>query len=353
MSFMPIETEPGRVRRATSIRHLRVTQERVFGFLGERIRVQVNHPTLLAVAAEALGRFDAAALPPLPPLTLQLFVRDTPPGHATAPFRVKPVYHQQGHLFYIHFGPENNLIVDLQQGFGLVVVSPALLAEPVFLRQNLIETAAYAMIGMARDYVALHAAAIHLNGQTLLLTGPSGVGKSTLAYAAIRQGWQALSDDVVQVKLWPDAYQLWGMPWKFHLLPDAVRFFPELADLTPEMQTNGEWKLAVDLEQYFPGSTLAHASRAQFVFLERAAAGAAPHLERLSPAAARERFEVIWSWEIGWKEWYDEQLSYLVEQGAYQLFIGPSPEETAQCLSEITSAEGTTTPQPMARGRAD
>ena len=56
-----------------------------------------------------------------------------------------------------------------------------------------------AMIALrARGLYQLHAsAAVDPRGIAWLFAGPSGVGKSTLAYALSRQGWQILGDDGV------------------------------------------------------------------------------------------------------------------------------------------------------------
>ncbi len=58
-------------------------------------------------------------------------------------------------------------------------------------------------------------------------------------------------------------------------------------------------------------------------------------LERLVPEQARKLFEVVWAWETGWKKEYDHRLNCLMTQGAYQLFIGSSPDETARRLVKI------------------
>jgi hypothetical protein len=47
------------------------------------------------------------------------------------------------------------------------------------------------------DTLSLHATAIAVDGQGLLLTGPSGSGKSDLALRLLRQGARLVSDDLV------------------------------------------------------------------------------------------------------------------------------------------------------------
>jgi hypothetical protein len=50
------------------------------------------------------------------------------------------------------------------------------------------------------DLLWLHAGAVERGGFALLLSGPSGQGKSTLATLLNQQGWKYMSDDVVPVR---------------------------------------------------------------------------------------------------------------------------------------------------------
>jgi hypothetical protein len=208
-------------------------------------------------------------------------------------------------------------------------------ADRAFVRYTFIEAAVQAMLGLARDFVAIHAACVVKNGVSILISGPSGAGKSTLAYACLKAGYQLLTEDVVQAKICETKVDLWGIPWKLHLLPDNQRFFPELVGLETHRQVNGEWKIEIDVEARFPGRALPHAGAGPIVFLERSPESSAADQRRLSLSEARGRFEAIWSWEIGWKETFDRQLNRLLEQGAYLLQAGDTPDETLRELDEI------------------
>ncbi|MBK5186930.1 MAG: hypothetical protein JJD97_01730 [Gemmatimonadaceae bacterium] len=81
----------------------------------------------------------------------------------------------------------------------------------------------------ARGLYHLHAsAAVDPQGVAWLFAGPSGVGKSTLAYALSRQGWQILGDDGVVLEPTTHGATLhaWREPLQVSsaLTPD----FPEL-----------------------------------------------------------------------------------------------------------------------------
>ena len=85
------------------------------------------------------------------------------------------------------------------------------------------------------------------------MSGPAGAGKSTLAMACARRGFGVFAEDAVFVRARPTTLELWGMPWVQRLLPDAGRFFPELSEVRPRRQPNGETKLEVDLDRVHPG----------------------------------------------------------------------------------------------------
>jgi hypothetical protein len=54
----------------------------------------------------------------------------------------------------------------------------------------------------------LHGAAVARRGRPVLLLGPSGSGKSTLALAAVRAGFDYLTDEVIGT----DGARVWGVP---------------------------------------------------------------------------------------------------------------------------------------------
>ncbi|MCA9977894.1 MAG: hypothetical protein KC413_19170, partial [Anaerolineales bacterium] len=152
-------------------------------------------------------------------------------------------------------------------------------------------------------------------------------------------GYQILAEDVVQVRA-TTPMQLWGLPWKFHLLPDAVRFFPELAQREAYLQTNGEWKLELELDVLYPGRAVTQAAAGRVIFLERNHDLPAC-LELLSAEEARARFEVIWSWDLPWPEAYEQQLETLLAQGVYRLRMDGSPDDAVALLDELVQTETT------------
>ena len=84
--------------------------------------------------------------------------------------------------YLIHNGRE--IVVDAAQG-----------ASPEDLRIYLLGSAMGAVLHQ-RGLLPFHGSTVSANGQTITFSGPSGIGKSTLAAALVGRGNQMLADDV-------------------------------------------------------------------------------------------------------------------------------------------------------------
>ena len=126
--------------------------------------------------------------------------------------------------------------VDVATGSGILHVSRRF-ANGARFHLEVIEGTPQILI-IRRDRHPVHAAALRRGDVALLLHGPSGVGKSTLAYLAYRAGIDVLSDDSTKVQLEPEL-RVWGdgSPARVQLLEQARRDFPELAQGEPRTST--------------------------------------------------------------------------------------------------------------------
>lgn len=68
----------------------------------------------------------------------------------------------------------------------------------------------------------LHGAALAVDGQTVLVLGGSGTGKSTLAFAAYQRGWPVLADDAVLVCDRDGAVVVHGLPRPIAVAADVA-----------------------------------------------------------------------------------------------------------------------------------
>lgn len=68
-------------------------------------------------------------------------------------------------------------------------------------------------LAVRRGWLGIHAAAVVVAGQGILLPGPSGVGKSTLFENAHQRGFGVLSDDLIWLQeRRPSSFRLWAWP---------------------------------------------------------------------------------------------------------------------------------------------
>ena len=178
--------------------------------------------------------------------------------------------------------------------------------------------------------MAAHGSAVVRDGRAILLRGPSGSGKTTLAYAAARSRFQALAEDVVWIDLEAGLWR--GIPWFFHLLPDASCLFPELAGLSPVWESAGKIKLEVDLETIRPGSAVTEARPGPVVLLERAAA------HRLEPLGPAEALDLWRRCPAGTEEsfpGYGRRVEEILKDGAWRLRLGPDLDGALDLLETL------------------
>lgn len=298
--------------------------------MGFTLRLTSNHPAIFAAAETSFARFGAALPTNSPDFTFHLFsheLDDGPPG--------RPVFRLDGSLLYQSTGRDSTLVVDLERGFAFGYFSPTVLGQPTFFRWHFLELAFF-MLLEARGLMGVHGSALVKEGQAVLLRAHSGGGKTTLAYAAATRGpFQALAEDVV----WLDGQRgcWWGMPWSFHLLPDAHRLFPELAAYQPILQTNGELKLEVNLEHIRPGSTTTVARAKAVVLVERRPGGRS-RIEALPAAEAQSDWP---SGAAGLEMKLPHHPAYLQEllhHPIYRLYFGDDIQQGVQLLESIFAA---------------
>ncbi|MGZ4753983.1 MAG: hypothetical protein ACXWA9_03710 [Acidimicrobiia bacterium] len=157
-----------------------------------------------------------------------------------------------------------------------VVATPA--ASIAF--QYLLWEANRQAIESSTDFVLVHASAAVFDGMAMVLPGPMGAGKSTLAAALVREGLGYLTDEVVALD--PATGLIRPYP-KYLSLGGA------LADLVPQPPASiraflGDQHLVAP-EAIRPGS-IAAAAPPRLVVAPRYEPGAGTTLDRLTPAAA-------------------------------------------------------------------
>lgn len=272
--------------------------------LGLGLRIDTNAPHVLDLAVEAFGRFarsdhegdrptdiaiealvgpgdvDAA-----PPSSDPGSVVDAPPSRPAAP---RLFHRERGPLYTAGDDHGSVVVADLAGGRAAAFIAPA--TPPEIVRTVLLESPVW-RIAAWRGLVALHAAAVVVDGRTVILRGLGGAGKSSLTYAAARAGHTVLAEEVVWFDPTGPEPVLRGAPWTLHLEPEAAALFPELRDRETVRRSAGSPKIAIDIERDIGGTCVEVAPLGPIVFVDRSPISTLTESSRLPVAPALERFE--------------------------------------------------------------
>jgi hypothetical protein len=330
---MPVRLEHG-------LPVVRPTMERRFGLMAEGLLVRTNDDRLLAAAEASFGRF---AVPPDDgrPLVVELYVD---PGIDALPApSVRRVRHRlHGDLYLVDGSGGERAIAVVDEGRAVAFVTEATLADPTTLRYDYVEAMALALLSRSRGYLTIHAAGIVLDGIGVVLHGPAGAGKSTLAMACARRGFGILAEDAVFARRrTADGVEVWGLPWLQRLLPDARERFPELAALEPRLQPNGEAKIEVDLDVVHPGRATPCALAGPIVHIARDTGGPT-RIEALAATDDDATLPVHWPWDGGWTLEHDRCAELLSAGGVYRLHMNGPVDEAVDAL--VTMRDGRSVP---------
>jgi hypothetical protein len=317
----------------------RLDQRARFPLLGLPLEFRSNSPAVIAAAEQSFGRWRDLApdlIEQRDPLIVDLIVHPAHDQDHRSMSQAQFVQRVHGDCFIASSGA--NLLTarrDLGQALGFV--TPELVTDNAHFRYHVLECLAL-LLASWHDRTPIHAGAIAHAGRVALLFGASGSGKSTLCYACARAGLGLLAEDVVYVGM-RDRLRLWGNPWRIHLLPDAPRFFPELADRPAQIQANGKRKLAVDAAEL--GSTLLHcfAERAVVCLVGRHH-GHASVLTAIEPHAAAATLSHNLEAGFDLSSSAGSAAKALAAGGAYQLNVGDDPGGAVELLREMLEARG-------------
>jgi len=210
-----------------------------------------------------------------PAITLRIAVsdRDTECPH------FPPTPRGHGHLVSIVGGPDNFAVADLTRGFGFAWLARDLAGHPSSLIPGFLEPLVYLMVS-ARHFAQVHGACVSLRGHGVVLCGESGAGKTCLAYACARAGWQLVSGDAIQIVRSSHGGEIVGRPYSLRFRESARRLFPELGNLPVSHSPSGKLDVEARPSDLAVDSAL-EAQASHIVFLNRV------------PGASESSFETV------------------------------------------------------------
>lgn len=198
----------------------------------------------------------------------------------TVPVRVREAHFGDTLLIAVDFAEPAGYMLWVRD-FGRVLISPdglELLCEPDLTSDDWTSILPFQALPLAatiRGLEVLHASGVVLDGRALLIAGPPGAGKSSLAAALVRSGAQLLSDDSVALQLSDGTLTAYAGSIALQLRPaeDERLSADERAELGRSVSP------VAGKRRYVRASTPNPAPLARLFLLERSAEG--PPVERL------------------------------------------------------------------------
>jgi hypothetical protein len=236
----------------------------IFFPLGFPVEVRTNSPDVLEAAAQSWGKFDRQF--DVDPIVIQLGVTSNAKNCSSLP--PAPFCRIQEHLAS-HIADQYNFVhCDLNSGFAFGWVTERTSRDVLYLRYHILEAAAYSVLAATRA-AGLHAACIALNGYGVLLCGDSGAGKSSLAFAAARSGWEFTCDDASYLLLGCKDRLVVGNCHQFRLRDSGALLFPELEGRPITPRATGKPSIEIPTSE-LPGITTSESATVHaIIFLNR------------------------------------------------------------------------------------
>jgi hypothetical protein len=186
---------------------------------------------------------------------------------------------------------------------------------------------------LLKDYRLLHAGAVSLNGQGIILPAAPGMGKSTLVVKLVMLGCRFLSDEIAC--LHPARGVLEPFPRKVNIRePSQDLLGLSLGEASsPYPGAPGGWQWSMDIEDIRPGSLSSRCKPRYMIFLR--GFGDEPRLDAI--ASSNALFEVL-RYAVGPVEsparFLFELAGLLNDMECYHLVIG-DVDQTAELVMEL------------------
>jgi len=198
-------------------------------------------------------------------LSVSFFVDPQRQGESPWP---QPYYRGLDHLVYASYGPGGSMLIDFARRRVIGSFSVAMARDSAHWKRVLLPVL-LGIISAPIGITPLHSACVVKGEDGLIIVGASGAGKSTLAVSLSLRGFEYLSDDWTYLSRDGEDVHAWGLPNQIKLLPDAVRFFPQLENRTPGVSLNGELAVEGDPIEIFGVRRSLWCRPRWLVFLER------------------------------------------------------------------------------------
>lgn len=205
---------------------------------GHALHVESNDSRAVEIARGTFGFWPVPAEPG-PAVRLRLLLD---PAVSTSPPWPPATYRGSGNVIALACGGSFGF-ADLEGRYGQAHFSEAQLGDPEHFRWIFLYALAFYPLHHC-FYTPVHCSAVVRHGRAYCLNGPSGAGKTSLAYYCGRNGFDVLAEDMVFVTR-SGPLLLKGAAAVFHITADSVPLFPELVQYPATLARNAKDCLVV------------------------------------------------------------------------------------------------------------
>jgi hypothetical protein len=217
-------------------REVKLQLESVYYPLGFPLHLATNSAEIHKSAEENWGRFTQAF--DKPPLRVRVSVE---PGGGRSR---APAYRGQERLMVIAADGGNFAVCDHTRGSAFCWLTEGTAGDRAFTGYYFLE--AMANYTLTQLYLTpVHGACVARNGRGVLLCGPSGAGKTSLAYHCARNGWTFVSDNDSWLVRESGGRLALGNPHRVRFRASARELFPEISGLEPAPDANGKMSISL------------------------------------------------------------------------------------------------------------
>lgn len=297
------------------------------GFAGRAIAFRTNSARIAELAS---GFFPPAVQAPANAVRAEVTLMEDTVRRA-GDRSATPVFRGRNEYAHADYGAHGSVWFDLKARTVCGVLSSELVGTAEVFERSVLAVIA-GILAPAIGVLALHSGCVVRNGKAVLIAAPAGTGKSTMTLALACRGWSLLSDDWTFLAESRSGLRAWGMPAALKLLPDAVRFFPELAAFSTGVALNGEESFELDAWKVFKVTRALEGTPAALILLERDVRQGAPFCCRIEKMRAAEtRTALLRDIEAqpveatGGHGYCESIVGRLARAGAYRATIGGEP----------------------------
>ena len=214
---------------------------RAYSFHGLHLSLSGEQSVLSALHAR-LGRFPAQTASGAADLSFEfhnvgdasrhVVTRPTGAGRSVLePGRGEAVYFDESQELYLDIPGHGRALCDAQTS-RVQVSYPGAAEKGLWFLSHPLFTIPLAELLKRRGLYMVHAAGLAVAGRGLLVAGQSGAGKTTLALALLRAGFDFLADDTVFLSSEQNELRILAFPDEVDVTAQTLEFFPELRRLT-------------------------------------------------------------------------------------------------------------------------